>query len=218
MIKAVVFDMDGLLFDTERLGMDIITPKVINGMGYDITRDIILKTIGRNRENEKNVFHKYIDENLDYEEYITTKLKLVHEYVEEHGMPKKKGVDKIIKFLKGNNYKIAVATSSSRDIGEYHLKKGQIYDYFDAIVYGDMILTGKPEPEIYLKAAQLIGVEASSCIAVEDSPAGLLSAYRAGMKPIMVPDLIEPDAKTEKILYDKCNDLIDVMNVIKSLI
>lgn len=103
--------------------------------------------------------------------------------------------------------KMAVASSSPRWEVEKHLKDAGIYDYFVGIVCGDMIQNSKPDPEIYLKACELLERKPSECLALEDSKNGLLSAHRAGCKPIMVPDLWQPDEETEKILYAKFEDL-----------
>lgn len=114
--------------------------------------------------------------------------------------------------MEKNNYKLAVASSSPRWEVENHLKGAHILEYFDVIVCGDMISKSKPEPEIYLKSCQLLCENPKQCFALEDSKNGLISAYRAGCNPIMVPDLWQPDEETEKILYGKFQDLEEVKN------
>ena len=116
----------------------------------------------------------------------------------------------MLDYLKQNNCKMAVASSSPKWEVEKHLKDAKIYDYFVGIVCGDMIQKSKPDPEIYLKACELLEVNPTECYALEDSKNGLLSAHRAGCKPIMVPDLWQPDDEILKIIVGKYSDLEEV--------
>ncbi|MBO5351842.1 MAG: HAD-IA family hydrolase, partial [Lachnospiraceae bacterium] len=124
--------------------------------------------------------------------------------------PVKKGLYVLLDYLKENGYKLAVASSTSKRGVERNLKSAGVLEYFDAIICGDMVEKSKPEPEIYLKACEALGVEPAEALALEDSRNGLLSAYRAGMKVIMVPDLWEADEEVKAFLWNMCNDLEEV--------
>ena len=123
----------------------------------------------------------------------------------------KKGVKEILAFGKENGMKLALATSSSRDYAMKCLKDAGIDTYFDGIVCGDMVSHSKPDPEIYLKACELVGVKPEDAVAFEDAPAGIESAYRAGMKVVMVPDLVQPIEKVESMLWEKWDTLSDFL-------
>ena len=125
-------------------------------------------------------------------------------------MPVKKGLYNLLNYLKENSCKMAVASSSPRWEVEKHLKDANIYEYFIWIVCGDMVQNSKPDPEIYLKACELLKANQSECYALEDSKNGLLSAYRAGCKPIMVPDLWQPDDEILNVIVGKYEDLDEV--------
>ena len=116
----------------------------------------------------------------------------------------------LLDYLKNNGYKLAVASSTSKRGVERNLKDAGVLEYFDALICGDMVEKSKPEPEIYLKACDALGAEPSETIALEDSRNGLLSAHRAGMKVIMVPDLWEADEEVKGFLWNMCEDLEQV--------
>jgi len=131
-------------------------------------------------------------------------------------VPVKKGLYTLLEYLKKVNARLAVASSSPKWEVEKHLKDAGIRDYFSVIVCGDMVEKSKPEPEIYLKACELLKVKPQECIALEDSKNGLLSAYRAGCKPIMVPDLWQPDEETLQIIKAKYSDLEQVKEALET--
>jgi HAD superfamily hydrolase (TIGR01509 family) len=215
MIKGIIFDMDGLMFDTERL---VIKAWDFAGkqMGYSITKDIVIKTLGLNTENTRRVFIEHLGNNFDF--YVIRKIRVDYmtDYIDKNGIPIKTGLIELLDFLKSNHYKMTVATSTEKEKTEYYFKKANISYYFDDIVCGDMIERGKPEPDIYLKASKIIGVAPNECLALEDSPIGILSAYRAGMKPVMIPDLVKPNEETNKILYAKLPTLFDVIELLNN--
>ena len=131
-------------------------------------------------------------------------------YYNENKVPVKKGLYNLLDFLQKNDCKMAVASSSPRWEVEKHLKDAGIYEYFKGIICGDMVENSKPDPEIYLKACALLEANPSECYALEDSKNGLLAAHRAGCRPIMVPDLWQPDEDILKIIDGKYEDLDEV--------
>ena len=124
-------------------------------------------------------------------------------------------LDAIVAFAKDNGISVAVATSSTRERAEKNLKRLGLWDYFDAVVTGDMVERSKPEPDIFLEAAKRIGARKDECIVCEDSYNGLLAAKASGMRPIFIPDILAPNEETDKIAYKTCRDLLEVIDLIK---
>jgi HAD superfamily hydrolase (TIGR01509 family) len=213
MENAIIFDMDGVLFDTETLGIQIAKETGAQ-MGYSITEEMMHKVLGRDVKQEQQVFQTHLGEDFDYGEYRARYEQLLCRTVETDGMPQKPGLFALLDALKEKHYKIAVATSTHADRAMEFLKLGGVYPYLDAAVYGDMITHGKPEPDIYLCAAQKLRAEPEQCFVVEDSFAGVTAAYRAGMKPVMVPDILQPDEPLKRLLFACCKSLSDVIALI----
>jgi HAD superfamily hydrolase (TIGR01509 family) len=209
MIKGVVFDMDGLMFDSERL-INLGWHFAGEQAGFDITDEIIYKTLGIDLENTKRVFMEEMGADFDYDWLDRTRVLFMQDYVEKNGVPFKPGLMELLDYLKARDYKMAVATSTPEDQARHLLQKAGVLAYFEDIVCGDMIEHGKPEPEIYLKACGAIGMVPADCMALEDSPAGILAAFRAGMTPVMIPDLMGPDEETTKIYAARLETLFDV--------
>lgn len=205
----VIFDMDGLMFDTERVfiaAWDYAGEKIgIGKAGY-----MVYKTLGMNIVASYNVWKDEFGDSYNQDELRKYTKEFLQKYYVENKAPVKKGLYNLLDYLRRNSYKMAVASSSPRWEVEKHLRDANIYDYFAGIVCGDMIQKSKPDPEIYLKACELLEVSPSECYALEDSKNGLLSAYRAGCKPIMVPDLWQPDDEILKVIVGKYNDLDEV--------
>ena len=208
--KAFVFDMDGLIFDSERI---VQRSWNISGqkLGLGNVGEHIYYTLGLNRASRKKYYEENIREDFPFDEFSQLTRKTFFEIVESEGLPMKKGVKEILAYGKENGIKLALATSSSRDYAMKCLKDAGIDTYFDGIVCGDMVSHSKPDPEIYLKACELVGVKPEDAVAFEDAPAGIESAYRAGMKVVMVPDLVQPIEKVESMLWEKWDTLSDFL-------
>lgn len=205
----VIFDMDGLMFDTERVfieAWDYAGEKIgIGKAGY-----MVLKTLGMNITASYNVWNEEFGDRYNQEELRKYTKEFLQKYYSENKVPVKKGLYVLLDYLTQINCKMAVATSSPRWEVENHLKDANIYDYFVGIVCGDMIQNSKPDPEIYIRASEVLGTKPEECFALEDSKNGILSAYRAGCRPIMVPDLWQPDEETLSCIVGKYNDLEEV--------
>ena len=213
MIKAVVFDMDGVMFDTERL---IMKAWAYTGekLGYGDMSQVVYKTLGLPAPSAKRVFLNIYGEDFKYDEFVAEYRKFVYEYYEEFGVPIKDGLFELLTYLKDNGYKIAVATSTSKKVALHHFDLAKVTPFLDEMVCGDMIERGKPSPDIYLKASELLGLMPNECIALEDSPNGLRAANSAGLKTIMVPDLIQPDEELSKLFHKKVNNLFEVIDIL----
>ena len=208
-MKAVVFDMDGLMFDTERvaiLAWDYAGEK----MGLGKAGYMVYKTLGMNVELSNAVWFKEFGDRYSEEDLWKYTREFNNDFYSKNKVPVKRGLYVLLDYLKNNGYKLAVASSTSKRGVERNLKDAGVLEYFDAVICGDMVEKSKPDPEIYLKACEAIGVEPTEALALEDSRNGLLSAHRAGMKVIMVPDLWEADEEIKAFLWNMCSDLEEV--------
>ncbi|MBR4054586.1 MAG: HAD family phosphatase [Clostridia bacterium] len=212
-MKAIVFDMDGVLFDTERVYFEA-WDRVAAEMNIDVT-EIRERCAGHNAADIAVMFDAYFDGKATYAEFGPQKTAAFYQILEERGLPEKEGLHEILKFLKEDGYRIALATSTRREGALHHLEMAGILEYFDVLTTGDMFTHGKPDPEIYLTACRLLGSDPAETYAVEDSYPGLESAHRAGMKPVMIPDLFPPTEYTRSIAAEYPS-LTALMNALKT--
>lgn len=209
MIKTVIFDMDGVLFDTEKIYDEawkiVLKEKSVEDIDYVISGCRGLTS----KDSEK-----FIDDNFkgrfSGKECLDNLIHKFNEIIKERGVPIKKGVGELLSYLKEENYEIGLASSTHKPMVMSHLKEAGIQDYFDEIITGEMVRNGKPDPEIYLTACSKFNRKPEECIAVEDSVNGVTAAIRAGMNTIMVPDIVQPDEALEKQLFKKFDSLLDV--------
>lgn len=213
-IKGVIFDMDGLMLDTEKL-YNRFWREAAAEFGYAMTYEHALIIRSMNPVICSATLKKLLGKDFPYEETKNLRRELMKEYVQIHGVEKKKGLDELLQYLKQNKMKTAVATSSNRRRTEWYLTSVGVWEYFDEIICGDMVKKGKPEPDIYLTAAKQLELFPDECIALEDAPAGILSAYRARCHPVFVPDLDEGDNDTRKMAEYMAGSLSEVIDFIK---
>ena len=214
MIKALVFDMDGILFDTERLTVGL-WGEVSKTLGCTDVTPFIADYMGLNSVSHKQYFFHKFGDDFPYDEFLERGRIAVAQHIEKNGVPLKSGLFELLDYLKANGYGIAAATSTRRVTALRLFESAKIIRYFDHIICGDMLEKSKPDPEIYLKAAGALGVEPALCMALEDSPNGIRSAYRAGMKTVMVPDLIPPSPELDKMLFACVPSLNEVIPLLK---
>lgn len=213
MIAAVIFDMDGLMLDTERLSLKA-WEYCCGVMGLPFDRSLILKLRGTSRERVRRTITEYAGPGFDYDKANEMRSKFIADSIKRDGVPVKKGLFELLRYLRRNGYKTAVATSTIRARAMRHLDEIGVLKYFDALVFGDMVKNSKPAPDIFLLAMETISVEPQKCIILEDSPNGIRAAYNAGSNPVMIPDLTQPDQELLKLLYAKCDSLLDVIRLL----
>ena len=207
--KAVIFDMDGVIFDTERVYLEI-WQSVFEKYGYKMTKELYITVMGTGRKNVIKTFLENFGDDLPIEKMYEEKDNQLFYIIENQGIPLKKGVKELFSMLKEKNYKIALATSAKRDRVEKQIKDKWLKESFDAIVCGDDVEKGKPSPDIFLKAAKKIDVEPENCFVVEDPPAGIKAAFSGGMKGIHVEDLKVADEDILKYCQKSFKDLQEV--------
>lgn len=214
---TVIFDMDGLMFDTESVlfkAWDYAGERIGIGKAGHMT----IKTLGMNGSMSRTIWQEVYGDNYDEEALSLHTKEFLADYYRKNGVPLKLGLLELLSYLRDNKYKLALASSSPSWEVKKHLTDVGIIDYFDTIISGDMVALSKPNPSIYLEVCRRLGVNPKECFVLEDSKSGLLSAYHAGCKIIMVPDLWQADSEIEKILYAKFNNLIEVKSYFENIL
>lgn len=213
-IKAVLFDMDGVVLDTEKL-YTRFWREAAKACGYDMSLEQALGMRSLSRKAGEDKLKSYFGENISYEQVRSKRIELMDAFIEKEGVFLKPGINELLDYLQENGIKTAIATSSPIDRTVRYLSSVNIDKRFDELISGYMVEHGKPEPDIYLYAAQSLGVNPEECIVLEDSPTGILAGFKAGCIPVMVPDQDEPDEVTQRMLYCKAKDLYDVIDIIE---
>lgn len=209
MYKAVVFDMDGVIFDSEKLILQIW--KEI-GKENDIPNieETMYQCLGVNATETKQIFLRIYGEDFPYDVYVKEASRRFHAKADGGELPMKPGVVELLSFLKENGYVIGLASSTREGAVRQELTDAGIICYFKELTCGDMLKKSKPAPDIYLMACEKLGVGPEEAIAIEDSYNGIRSAYAAGMTPIMVPDIIGPDEEMQEKSFRIFADLFEV--------
>ncbi len=211
-IKAVIFDKDGTLHDTEKL-FAIAWRRAAEDLSVPDIESTLRDCTGRAIPGIAAYWgEKY--PTISFDDYLPVRQKYFHALVAAD-VPVKAGAMSLLDYLKTHGYRLAVATSSPYAEAMDHLARSGMADYFDTVIGGDMIEHGKPAPDIYLRAAHDLGVDPADCVGVEDSINGIRAIHAAGMRPILVPDLIEPTPEIEALLWAKCERLDEIIGLME---
>lgn len=213
-IEAVIFDMDGLMFDTEQISL-FSWEQAASPYGFEITLELFKHTIGTNSVKTKAFYQTHFGDVFPLELVYADRLRIAEEYIITHGVPVKKGLFELLEYLRSEGYKLAVATSTSRERALKVLSLAGVVGFFDAIVCGDEVEHSKPNPQIFLKAAEKLQVAPLNCVVLEDSEAGIQAAFDAGMIPVMIPDLKQPEERTVAMLHRQLESLNDVIELLE---
>lgn len=219
-ITAVVFDMDGVLFDTERIYMECWR-EAAEPTGLQNVDEISKACIGRTLQGTKEVFEAAKAEqgiDISFEELHEDCSRRFQEKEERDGLPEKPGVHEILEYLKQKGIPVALASSTRKAAVMEHLDRAGITSYFQKIICGDMVEHGKPAPDIYLKACEELGVAPGQALAVEDSFNGIRSAYAAGLYTVMVPDQLPPTEEILALVDKKCDSLTELQAQLPELL
>lgn len=210
---AVIFDMDGLIFDTEVLYHRALL-QLASELGLTaIDESVVLATIGLSWDATRDHLALLVGDVIDPDE-LTGHWKARFSAMAEQQVDLKPGVIELLDILEGLAIPRAIATGSYRAVADHHLKTHHLGGYFDAVVTKEDCESGKPAPDPFVTAAKRLGVSPKDCWALEDSPNGIISAHAAGMTPIMVPDLIEPNDDIAQKCHLVVRSLLDVRDLL----
>lgn len=209
---AVIFDMDGVIFDSERAYIDAFK-RITDGEQLPFLEEACIECIGVTWENTKAIFERHYGPEFDFPYYYHK----VREYLAETPFDLKPGVYELFRYLKERAVPIALASSTTESSVRRMLAQAGLIEYFDALICGDMVRRSKPHPDIFLTAADALGTEPGRCYVIEDSYNGIRAAYAAGMHPLMVPDILQPNDEIRPKCEQVFPSLKETLTYIKSL-
>lgn len=214
-IHAVIFDMDGLMFDTERL-MKAGWEEAGREMGFTLTEYHLSQMRGGTRERSSKLFEEWFHGTVDYDQGRAIRTRYQRDSIEKHGVPVKKGLMELLSYLKEHRIPAAVATSTPRCDASRYWDMAGVTPYITASVCGDEVAKGKPDPEIFLTAAEKLQTPPKQCLILEDSLNGIRAAKAAGAWSCMVPDLTPATDEIRPLCDIICKDLSQVIPYLDS--
>lgn len=217
MYKAVLFDMDGLILDTEKHYQKAWI-QAANEMGFKMTVKEQLYLRSCTKKYAEPIMKKFFGNSFDYDKVRERRKEIMEEDLKKFGIEKKPYADEILAYLKERGIKRALVTATPETKARQRLRETGLEDKFDEIVCADMVENGKPEPDIYIFACEKINEKPGNCLALEDSPNGVRSANAARVDVIMVPDLSEPDEELNRIILKRAGNLNEVISFLQNTI
>ena len=212
-ISACIFDLDGVIFDSERAVFNewkLISEKY----GFPDLEIPYMKCIGVNTPTCRQIFLDYYGEDFPYDEYCDERRQNFRKKYSHGRLPLKPGVKELLESLKQKSLRIAIASSTRTQTVREEIRDANLLSFFDEIVGGDMVERSKPAPDIFLKAAEVLEASPESCCVIEDSYNGILAAEAAGMFPVMIPDMLPPD----HLMHEKAGLILDSLTELNKLL
>lgn len=216
MIKGIIFDMDGVLVDSEKLYMRF-WQEACKSYGYELSDENALSLRSNSAETAAPKFIEWFGSGADYNMLRDKRRMLMSEYIESNGVDLKNGAKEALNSIKAMSIKIALATASPIERAERYLAPYGLFDIFDVTVSGHNLTKSKPAPDIYIYAAKSLELPCDECIAVEDSPSGIISAHDAGCFTVMIPDLTEPNEEIITLIDKKLSSLTELTSLLNEL-
>lgn len=216
MISGIIFDLDGILLDTEKIYFSCWKQSA-KEFGFTMPDEVALAVRSCCQTYAEPYLKRTMGESFDYVTIRNRRRELVSQWIAEHGIQQKPGILPLLSYCEAHQITPAIATATSRTLAEERLFIAKLDHVFTHILGGDEVPCGKPAPDIYRIAAQQLGFPTSQCIAVEDSPNGIVSAFAAGCKVIMVPDLTPPDTAIQPLLLGVASNLEEIIPIIDPL-
>lgn len=214
--QAVVFDMDGVIFDTERLVIEF-WKEVAKKHNIPNIEHTCIQCLGANRVRAREIFLENYGADFPYDPYRAEVTELFNTHYKGVPLPTKPGVRELLSYLQEQDIKVGLASSTAQHLVRDEIGTAGLLPYFQTLVCGDMVEHSKPAPDIFLKACEILNADPTKSIAIEDSFNGIRSAHCAGMTPIMVPDQVQPTDEIRTLAFHVMPSLLDVLNWLKTL-
>ena len=214
--QAVVFDMDGVIFDTERLVIEF-WKEVATKHNIPNVEHTCIQCLGTNRVRTREIFLENYGADFPFDPYRAEVTELFNTHYKGVPLPTKPGVRELLSYLQEQDIKVGLASSTAQHLVRDEIGTAGLLPYFQTLVCGDMVEHSKPAPDIFLKACEILNADPTKSIAIEDSFNGIRSAHCAGMTPIMVPDQVQPTDEIRALAFHVMPSLLDVLNWLKTL-
>lgn len=213
MLEGVIFDMDGLMFDTEPIWSDVWAP-IIEDMGSTCPTELADAVRGTSGKSMEAIIHRFVP-NVDATAVRERAYEMVHEQVLK-GVPKKRGLDELLDCLAEMDVPLAVASSSALEVIEMNLQNGGIRERFGHLFTGVGMANPKPAPDLFLATAKAMGTDPANTLVLEDSLSGVRAGVAGGFLTVMVPDMVAPDDYAREHATMICSDLLEVRDAIEA--
>lgn len=214
--QAVVFDMDGVIFDTERLVIEF-WKEVAKKHNIPNIEHTCIQCLGTNRVRTREIFLENYGADFPFDPYRAEVTELFNTHYKGVPLPTKPGIRELLSYLQEQDIKVGLASSTAQHLVRDEIGTAGLLPYFQTLVCGDMVEHSKPAPDIFLKACEILNAAPTKSIAIEDSFNGIRSAHCAGMTPIMVPDQVQPTDEIRTLAFHVMPSLLDVLNWLKTL-
>ena len=214
--QAVVFDMDGVIFDTERLVIEF-WKEVAKKHNIPNVEHTCIQCLGTNRVRTREIFLENYGADFPFDPYRAEVTELFNTHYKGVPLPTKPGIRELLSYLQEQDIKVGLASSTAQHLVRDEIGTAGLLPYFQTLVCGDMVEHSKPAPDIFLKACEILNAAPTKSIAIEDSFNGIRSAHCAGMTPIMVPDQVQPTDEIRALAFHVMPSLLDVLNWLKTL-
>jgi HAD superfamily hydrolase (TIGR01509 family) len=211
---AVVFDMDGVIFDSERAVLNCWI-ELADKYGIENIEKPFFACTGTTMTRTREIMMETYGEDFPYEKYAKEASLMYHEKYDGGRLPMKTGVVELLTFLQKEGKKIALASSTRRQTATSQLRDADILKFFDAVICGDMVERSKPAPDIFLKACHALGIKPERTYGIEDSYNGIRAAHAGGLRPIMVPDLLPCNDEMKELTEAVMDNLVEVMRYLE---
>ncbi len=214
---AVIFDMDGTIFDSERLVLDC-WESIGKRYGIPDIGEVFMRCIGTNKVRTREIVDEHYGKMFPYEKFSAESSVLFHEITEKEGLPVKAGAREILTYLREEKIPLGLASSTRLAVVTQELKDAGLYEYFQTVVGGDLLKNSKPAPDIYLMTCERMGVPPEKSYAIEDSYNGIRSAHSAGLHPVMVPDMMPATEEMRDLSEAVFEDLFQVKEYLEKML
>jgi HAD superfamily hydrolase (TIGR01509 family) len=212
-MNSIIFDMDGVIFDSERAIYEL-WKELSEKYGFDDIYEVYIQCIGVNLESTRKIFTEHYGREFPYQEYRDEESRMYRERYSNGDLPLKPDIERVLEYIKNKGYKIAIASSTRTEQVRKQIENAGLIEYFDVIVGGDMVTRSKPAPDIFLEAAEKLGAIPEETYVIEDSFNGIRAAYEGGFIPVMVPDMLPPDDE----MRQKANFIFDNLKEVESIL
>ena len=213
---TAIFDMDGTLFDTERIALDA-WQTAFREQGAEVSQNILETVIGVDGKGTKAFLSRFVPAGVGIDDLTRRTVAIMNSNIEQNGLPVKKGAVELLAHLKARGTSVGLATSSNTERALKNLNSANLADYFQAVIGGDQVERGKPHPDIYLRALAALQAKPEETVALEDSDYGIQAAFAAGLRVIHIPDIKRIDEETRACVHRQYATLLEFRDEITYL-